>query len=256
MKIGIISDTHCGSTTGLTLSPVNDTQKKLLEVYQSDMEWMGKVDIAIHVGDIIDGEDLKSRDTTSGDIADQVKDAVAMWKLMRAKEYMLIAGTPYHTNSGAQSWDKGVVDQLNEWKKNSASYHTKLKLQVKDWFYLQARHKVGSSGIPHGRFTSPARSKTWDAVNAAIKANATGETVHLANLLVFGHVHYWTYAEDAQGAACTMPCYQALGGKYGNMMCDGHVDIGCLKIEIGEKGEWSWEKRIHQPNMVSRTIHR
>jgi len=255
MKIGIISDTHCGSTTGLTLNPRNNIQESLLKVYQSDCDWLGKCDILIHLGDIIDGEDLKSRDLTEDSLPHQVEDGVGIMLNIKAKEYMLIAGTPYHVSQAAQMWDEMVINLLTAAKKK-ASYHTKLKLEVAGWFYLQARHKVGSSGIPHGRFTSPARSKTWDAVNAAIKSNATGETVRLANLLVFGHVHYWTYAEDAQGAACTMPCYQALGSKYGNLMCDGHVDLGCLKVEIGEKGEWSWEKRIHQPSMVSRTVKR
>lgn len=255
MKIGFISDTHSGSTTGLTVNPRNSIQEAVLKVYESDCAWLGKCDILIHLGDIIDGEDLKIRDLTENELPSQVTDAVETLRMVKAKEYMLIAGTPYHVSQGAQNWDKCVINQLTA-AKVKASYHDKLKLQVSDWFYVQCRHKVGSSGIPHGRFTSPARSKTWDAVNAAIKANATGETVHLANLLVFGHVHYWTYAEDAQGAACTLPCYQALGGRYGSMMCDGHVDLGCLKVEVGAKGEWSWEKRIHQPSMISRTVKR
>jgi hypothetical protein len=255
IKIGLVSDKHSGSRTGLTSNPDNPTQEKLLEIYQGDCAWLGKLDYLIDLGDCIDGQDLKSNDLTEDQVSEQVDDAATLMTMAKAKEYFMIAGTPYHTNAGAQRLDTLVCKMLNTSGK-TCSYHQKLKLQVADWFYLQGRHKIGSSGIPHGRHTAPSRSKTWDAVNAAINASVTGEPCHLANLLAFGHVHYWTYCEDAQGAALTMPCYQALGGKYGDAMCDGHIDIGCVKIEIGSKGEWAWEKRIHQPKMVSRTVKR
>lgn len=255
ITVGLVSDKHSGATTGLTSNPRNKIQEKLLKLYEEDCKWMGKVDYLIDLGDCIDGMDLKSNDLSEDQISEQVDDAVELMTMVKAKEYFLLAGTPYHVNAGAQSLDRMVVNTLNR-AKTKASYHDKLKLQLAGWFYLQARHKIGSSGIPHGRHTAPSRSKTWDGINAAIKSNATGKPVHLANLLVFGHVHYWTYCEDAQGAAMTMPSYQALGGKYGSMMCDGHVDIGMVKLKIGEKGEWAWEKRTHQPGLVSRTVKR
>lgn len=255
ITIGLVSDKHSGATTGLTSTPKNTVQKKLLKLYKEDCDWMGDVDYLVDLGDCIDGQDLKSNDLTTDQVSKQIEDAANLMTMIKAKEYFLLAGTPYHVNAGAQSLDCLVVSLLNE-RGCKASYHQKLKLQIANWFYLQARHKIGSSGIPHGRHTAPSRSKTWDAVNAAIRSNATGKPVHLANLLVFGHVHYWTYCEDAQGAAITMPSYQALGGKYGDSQCDGHVDIGMVKILVGEKGDWSWEKRIHTPNMISRTVKR
>lgn len=255
ITIGLISDKHSGATTGLTSKPKNKTQEKLLKLYKDDCKWLGKVDYLIDLGDCIDGQDLKSNDLSEDQISEQVDDACELMTMVKAKEYFLLSGTPYHTNAGAQSLDKMVVNTLNR-AKFKISYHQKLKLQLSNWFYLQARHKIGASGIPHGRHTAPSRSKTWDAVNAAIKSSVSGEPCHLANLLVFGHVHYWTYCEDAQGAAMTMPCYQALGGKYGDSQCDGHIDIGVVKIEVCSKGEWSYEKRIHTPNMISRTVKR
>lgn len=255
INIALTSDKHAGSATGLTTNPQNKIQEKLLSIYEADCEWLGKVDYHINLGDIIDGEDKKSRDLTCEDITEQIDEAVNLELMVKAKEHFLIAGTPYHVGSGGQHWDKGVVRSMAK-AGAKASYHRKLKLLINDWFLIQARHKTGSSSVPHGRHTSPSRSKTWDAINAAINSNISGEACKLANLLVFGHVHYWTYCEDAQGAAMTMPCYQALGGKYGDTDCDGHIDIGCVKLCIGDKGEWSWDKNLHRPKMISRTVKR
>jgi len=255
ITIGLVSDKHSGAATGLTSNPRNKIQEKLLKLYKEDCRWLGDVDYLIDLGDVIDGEDLKSRDITEDDISEQVEDAVKLLSMVNAKEYFLLAGTPYHVNQYAQSWDKAVVNALNHGKR-TASYHTKLNLEVGGWFNIQARHKIGSSGIPHGRHTAAGRTRTWDAVNAAIKAYHTGKPIKLTNLLVFGHVHYWTYCEDAQAAAMTMPCYQAMGSKFGDMMCDGHIDLGMVKLHIGEKGEWSWEKRLHLPDVTSRTLKR
>lgn len=256
ITVGLISDTHSGSPVGLTSNPRNKTQETLLDLYAKDCEWLGKCDYVIHLGDIIDGTDVKSRDLSTDQISEQVDDAVELMLMAKAKEYFLVAGTPYHTGGDGQMFDKMVINTLVKMRKR-ASFHTKLKLMA-GWFLLQARHKTGSSSVPHGRHTSPSRSKTWDAINAAINSSNSGESCKLANLLVFGHVHYWTYAEDAQGAVMTLPCYQALGGVYGDMMCDGHIDIGCAKLYINEKneGEWSWEKQLHRPKLVSRTVVR
>ena len=252
--IGFISDTHCGAKTGLSTRPSNNIQRKLLGLYKETVEWMGRVDYLVHLGDIIDGDDIKSKDLSEHDLPEQIQDGCALLEMIDAGEYFLLAGTPYHVSQSAQMWDKMVVNLLNKGGRK-ASYHQKLKLKV-DWFYCQCRHKIGSSGIAHGRYTAPARSKAWDATNAAIKSSRTGKAAKLANLLVFGHVHYWTYAEDAIGTAVTLPCWQALGSLYGDMCCDGHVDLGAFKVTIGERGDWSWEKKLYLPSLESRTVKR
>jgi hypothetical protein len=65
-RIGIISDTHCGSRYGL-LAPdsefgrQNPLQEYLWQCWTDSLAWLGKLDLLVLLGDAIDGQQRKTR---------------------------------------------------------------------------------------------------------------------------------------------------------------------------------------------------
>ena len=123
---------------------------------------------------------------------------------------------------------------------------------------MEARHKIGSSRVPYGRSTAPARNKFWNVLNAAIKTARTGKVVLWPHLLAFSHVHYWGRQEDAYGTVCTLPGWQAIGSRYGDEQCEGHCDLGLVRLTVNEAEDegWNLEPRLYLPAVVSRVEHR
>ena len=247
MRIVIVSDLHCGSEAGLAPFATNKTQAQLYNRWADCIQHFGaRPDLLIVNGDAVDGLQLKGRGRGDSDWASkQIMDAATLLNMWLAKRICMVSGTGYHTRAAQTvDFEEILANQLR------AEYHYKLNLEVSGWFRLQCRHKIGGSGIPHGRFTAQSRSKAWGVMNAA---QAGGKPPHLS---VFSHVHYWSYAEDAFGATMTTPAWQGLGGYFGSTSCDGHVDVGACEIRVGKKEAegWSWQKRLYPAAAADRSV--
>ena len=256
----LIADLHVGSTTGLASEPANAVQKALLSIYNEDIAWFGDApDRVVVLGDAIDGLDKKSKDLTQLDMFDQAEDAAKLIARWNAKEeYILVSGTPYHVSAEAMNFERHVISELKSITGKKVTFVRKLKTRVNGWFLLEGRHKIGSSTIAHSRKTSMERSKFWNVINAALSARSRGEKVEWPHLCLFAHVHYYGFADDDFGASMTLPCYQALGGQFGDEACDGHVSVGCSRLFIGKDEEDGWlaRSRTHLPGMTNRTVNR
>jgi hypothetical protein len=262
----LLADTHNGSTTGLTAAPQSRTQERLLERWRDAIAWFGPApDVVVLNGDGIDGADRKSHDVVTPDMHKQAEDCaecLLMWGARR--EYIIVGGTGYHTEADGQELDRLVVGALVEKLRDAGNtetlvtYRRKLKTTINDWFRLEMRHKISRSGVPHGRSTSQMRAKYWQVIGAALKSSQGRHPAHWPHLTVYAHVHYYNWQEDAYGAVCSLPAWQALGGKYGEKEMDGHCDVGALRLTIGAKEEDGWERhyRLYLPALVERTEKR
>jgi len=262
----MLADLHCGSTTGLAMKPQNAVQTALLDRYNDAIAWFGDApDVVLCNGDAIDGSDRKSHDVVTPDMylqAEDAADALLAWDATR--EYIIVSGTGYHTEADGQELDRMVCGYLSEKLRQrgnadvKVSYRRKLKTTVNGWFQLEARHKIGRSTIPWGRSTAQARAKYWQVITAALSARRSGKPVSWPHLLLFAHVHFWNVQEDAYGAVVSLPCWQALGGRYGEKEMDGHCDIGAMKLEIGATEDEGWGKsqRLYPAAATERTEHR
>jgi len=116
-EILVIADTHCGSRLGLTppewIPP--DTAmvlKPMWNWYEKTVDAIGPVDLAVHVGDAVDGEgkrdDLEQFTT---DTLKQAEIAHQALRRIRAKTWRLVYGTPYHT-VGSYSYEEPLADAL------------------------------------------------------------------------------------------------------------------------------------------------
>ena len=247
MRIVVVSDLHCGSAAGLTPFATNRTQGQLYNRWADCIQHFGACpDVLVCNGDAVDGLQAKGRGQGDSDWSSkQIMDAATLLSMWKAKRTIIVAGTGYHVRAGASVDFEEMLAHLLR-----ADYFHKLNLTVSDWFRLQCRHKIGGSGIPHGRFTAQSRSKAWGVMNAA---QSGGKAPHLS---VFSHVHYWSYAEDAFGATMTTPAWEALGGYYGSTSCDGHVDVGAVQLTVGktEAEGWSWQKRLYPAAAAERSV--
>lgn len=262
------SDTHTGATTGLTYNPQNEVQSELLKRYIDCLGYFecdqNPPDVILHLGDIYDGIDPRGGDVTDPSIVNQIKDSAKLIALTNPqKEAILITGTPYHVMIGTQNFEEFLEDAIQkycwEFYKTSprVTIHRKLKTYIEGWFLLEARHFINTSIIPHGRATAPLRSQLWNIVNAAVKSVEDEQPAKWPDLLLFGHAHYYLYSENAWGGVCVLPAWQALGGKYGDEKCSGHVDLGMVELQIGEKrGKCGFRKRLYAAGVASRVGYR
>lgn len=247
MRIVIVSDLHCGSEAGITPLASNQIQRQLYNRWADCIEHLGgKPDLLVCNGDAVDGLQSKGRGQGDSDwMARQIDHAAMLLSEWNAKQICIVSGTAYHTRAAASvDFEELLAMQLK------CRYERKLNIEAHGWFRLQCRHKIGGSGIPHGRFTAPNRSKAWGVMNAA---QAGGKPPHLS---VFSHVHYWGYSEDAFGATMTTPAWQAIGNVYGDTACDGHVDVGAVQLRVGKTQAegWSWQKRLYPAAAADRTV--
>ena len=270
----ITADLQCGLHVGLSPEPKNIIQERLLRRWEDAIAWFGrKPNVLLVVGDITQGVDprwlanLNNEDlftgVTGGDtqVPEQIQKAarlLAMWDAV--DEYILVTGTRSHSTVAYQNLEPLVATALEaeifktSGKIPKVSVRRKLKTKINDWFILEARHFIGRSVIPHGRSTAPTRSQMWNVLNAAIKSYEEEKPIEYPQILIFAHVHYYNYTENAWGATLICPSWQALGDPYGDEMMDGHVDLGVVKLVVGPDKESSWGKatRLYSASLISR----
>jgi len=264
--ISVMSDTHDGATTGLTTDPRNLVQARLLDRYKQAIEWLGcEPDIILHNGDGWDGKDKKSKDTTEEDMVKQAMDCADLIVMQKPKrEVILVTGTRYHVMNEDQAFDIVCAERIKTQmllkynREVKVSIRRKLKTTINDWFVLEARHFIGGSGIPHGRATAPLKSQTWNVLNAALSAKDGGGAPVWPHLMLFGHRHYYLAAENAWGDVVVLPAWSGLGSVYGDEICDGHVDIGLVKVVVQatEAEGWRRDKILFQAGVVQRMENR
>jgi hypothetical protein len=266
-----IADLHSGSLNGINPEPRNSYQDELLKRYQDAILWTGPPpDVVVAVGDVTEGVDprwLPELGDEGGEtkLVKQFAPAAKLLSMWKAKEeYIIVTGTKAHSGVGSQNFEPAVATALERTVFEQTgdlpkvSVRRKLKTTINDWFLLEARHFIGRSVIPHGRATAPLRSQMWNVMNAAIRSYEEEKPAHYPQLIVFGHTHYYMYAENAWGSTMILPCWKAAGDAYGDELMDGHIDLGIVKVIVGPSKEVGWAKapRLYSASVVSRTESR
>jgi hypothetical protein len=260
-----MADTHSGSPVGLTPYPNNPIQRELYLKYEDAIKWFGEApDVVVAVGDITEGVDPKLDVEDMKIVSQFEKSAELLAKWKAKKEYILVRGTRVHVSVQFQELEEiatAIIKNKCQEKYGiipKVTIHSKLKTTINNWFLVEARHFIGASVIPHGRSTAPMRSQMWNILNAALKSYEDEAPVHWPQLLVFAHTHYYNYTDNAWGATMILPAWKALGDKFGDEICDGHVDLGIVKtiIEGEDTKKWTKDVRLYNAGVVSRTEHR
>jgi predicted phosphodiesterase len=238
-NILIVSDTHSGHQAGLTppqywmesLKSNDPSIAKRAMILKAIWEFWEKIakskkwDYLFSIGDLIDGKGQKSGgiEQLTTDRKEQCDMAVQALKLAKSKTIRMVRGTPYHTGE-EENFEDFVADALNA--------------EIKDHFFLNVdgvifdlKHKIGGSSIPHGRATPIMRSSLWSQLWAerGLAPNP--------DILIRGHVHYFTCIKDFYKTCFTMPCLQ-WDSRYGKLNCEGTIDLGVIEMQV-DKGHYS-----------------
>ena len=255
-RVLIVSDLHSGHLIGLTPPSRHDTpsdnaspayqelantRKQLYGLYAKILKDLGKIDILICNGDAIDGSGHRSGGTEclTTDMQIQSEMAAECLSAVKAEQVYLVHGTPYHTaGQDGVDWENVVATYVSESKyTKKCSVHSHLYLDVNGVIF-DCKHKVGSSGLPHGRHTAVAKEKLsnmlWNDVGVAPKSD----------IIIRSHVHYANYCGGPRHLALTTPALQGLGSKYGARQCSGLVDFGVTVFDVDAKGAYSWAYHI------------
>ena len=240
-KIFLGGDTHCGSVVGLTPPKwqqgyYSNQQAEMWTCWRRNIRKHKPFDIAIWNGDMIDGKSSRtgSTDLITADRREQVKMAMTCIETVDAPVNLLTYGTPYHVGNG-EDWEGIVADYV--------------KGKIKNHHYFDiagvsfsVRHKVGSSSIPHGRFTPLAKEHMWDTIWANEK-----EQHPQSRVIIRSHVHFHNHC-GKKGPdwwlAMTLPALQGLGSKYGARQCSGTVDFGFVWMEVERGRVKQWDAEI------------
>ena len=236
--VAIPSDLHCGHIVGLTPPDwqgsvdlaSRDSRKKMAHIQQEG--WAryvaamkkNKPDACIWNGDLVDGKGKRSGgcEQITTDMNEQVEMACDCVRAANATENYFIRGTPYHTGDGEQ-FEDNIAKEFN----TKAHDHPPIEV---GGVIIDAKHKVGASSIPHGRFTSVAKEVLWNILWAA------HDGAEKADVIVRSHVHYFGHVDwfigPSQVHAITTPALQWRGTRYGKQQCVGTVDFGIVFLHI------------------------
>jgi hypothetical protein len=259
-RVLVMSDMHCGHNIGLTppawqykhtsggstkRNKWGKTQRELWNAYKKLLRSVAPYDVLLFLGDAIDGKGLRSGgvENVTSSIAEQCDMAAYALNYTRTharnNKYKIfgVYGTDYHVAVDGEDAEDNVARQ--------AGFE---KLAGHDWIDVNGcvfdiKHKVGSSGIPHGRHTAMAKEYLW-AKEWAMSGQAPKPDVVLR-----GHVHYSNFAGGPDWLAATCPALQGMGSRYGVRQCSGLVDWGIMTFDVENDG--SWDFNIHTVKLDS-----
>lgn len=248
----MLGDTHCGHLVGMThrkyqLEEVPDESeehKELRLMQRGCYDWakgtmakLGKLDVALLMGDLIDGPGRKSGgvEQISTNCLTQCKMFEAFWDDC-VKRYspdikaVGVRGTGYHTGD-AEDYEDVIAEKIGaDFKDEQFITIGGVKFNLK--------HHVGSSAVPQARYGALGREQAW----AALKAQF-GHIEAMPQVLVRAHAHYHVVVSDPESTAMILPALQSPATRYGRRRCSGIVHFGLVYFEINN-GVFSWKSVI------------
>lgn len=233
-----IGDLHCGHKVGLTPPKWRNRndwakgQDKAWKVFNEGLDKIGSVDALIVNGDAIDGNGYRSGgiEQTEMDWDRQCEMAVDVINYIGASKVFMTYGTPSHVSNNGSQEERKIAKEVGADIKG----HQFLEL---DGVIFDVKHKIGSSGIPHGRASALMKAVLWN------QRQAQEGVQPRADVLLRSHVHYHTFCGDNTTLAMTLPALQEAGSKYGEEQCEGIVDYGLVWFNT-EDGHFTWDSHV------------
>lgn len=164
-----------------------------------------------------------------------------------AKQTLMTYGTKYHVGDQAEDFEFNIYRMLS-------TRGEKVKLEGHLFFRMEgmtidARHKVGSSGIPHGRGTALLREMMWNLMKSA------NDEAPKADIIIRSHVHYHILIEQPKRLMFTTPALQLARGRYGARECTGETHWGAIRLTIDDgqvigKDVRIWDLHANRPKVL------
>jgi hypothetical protein len=166
--------------------------------------------------------------------------AAACIEIASAPKIIMTYGTPYHSGTG-EDFENLVKDYVKADKIGSHEWADV------NGVIFDIKHKVGSSSIPHGRYTAIARENLWSMIWAERDEQPKSD------IIIRSHVHHLGYVGNGDFLGITTPALQAQGTKFGSRQCSGVVDFGLISFDIDSDGRYEW--RPHLAKIIAQKAH-
>ena len=237
-RIAVIADTHCGSIWGLAPDEYDgggeraeSIRHEMWNAYKETVDMLKPFYAVILNSDLIDGRNDKSggQELISGKMKTQIEIAEKCIEVLDCENLYFSTGTPYHVGK-EENFEELLASNFGK------TVDKTIDLDIDGWI-VNAKHHIGRSIIPHGRFTPGARAQLWNALQAD-----TGNYPK-ADIIIRSHVHYYTQARYSKKIMITTPCMQAPFTIYGDR-CEGIVNLGWMYIDIEPKDDKKYIRQL------------
>jgi len=265
-----LADTHIGSQYGYFPQHMRSTRMIPKAIYNTSVvasEWLdyqiakfrprGGYDVCLCNGDLIDGkgEITGGREIIESAIIEQCNLGTNFLKTIKAKDYILTAGSGYHVGNkedyeaicakdmGCEKLYSQIAFQINSKWFEARHFTTggtspttnKAQSIKKDQIYTALDKHSLDIGCSNDLFKKLGEY-TEKVEDESIKTNAPLPTVYIR-----AHVHKHDYMSGSSGdiLLMTLPGLQ-LKSIYGDRKCVGIVDYGFVVFDVTEKGVMSW----------------
>ncbi|KKN15341.1 hypothetical protein LCGC14_0987020 [marine sediment metagenome] len=247
-RVVIGGDKHCGHRVGLTPPPWQSAilgrkyyniQRELWKEFTGIIDYLKPIDVLMMNGDAIDGRGERSGGTELivTNRQKQVDMAAHCINYCKAGKVVLTRGTPYHTGK-TEEWEDMLADQVNADKIGDHEFYNI------NGVIFDVKHNIGTSTIPHGKFTAIARDRLWNLIWSEYKMQPK------ADILIRSHVHYYLHLGEVDWDGYITPALQGMGSKFGAKICSGIVHFGLIWFDIYDKPRkitgkrWEMDKYI------------
>lgn len=240
-RVLVISDTHCGATTGLT--PINcDYDKpfhsaRRLELktrFWDTVDMLRPIHHVIGVGDVVHGP-TKHQITDEilvNEPGNQAELVVDILNKIGAESGLLVHGTPWHVGDSVVPIEKEIADDVGYEFHKIAEQHEVNNLT------FHVKHKIGGSNSPR------TIGNTLINEHEAILQNHARYDVpnRLPDVILRGHRHVFHNRGDERWQGFILPCLQAWGGNIAvQMTATYYPTIGLMWFDIDKDGYYRWE---------------
>lgn len=233
-RVLILSDTHCGSTFGLTPPDYWNVFREIQETgwnfYEKTINSLGNIDLCIVNGDAVDGPGKKdTRQHIHTDMKTQVEMAIEAFKIIPAKKFIFIRGTCFHVTTDRENEDD-IADYFN------AEIYDSRKIEVNGCI-LHCRHTTGKGSTVYGSVTPLQSNSALQLMNDISAENET------ADIFIRSHIHEWIHIDREPFNAIATPGLQFKGMAYGRKY-SSFYSYGMVWIDIEDKYNFEIRKKL------------
>ena len=233
----IESDTHVGSQFGLANprcvgDPYREFAETLFDWRVATIQEIGRVDMVLHLGEATDGPGHKSTiEQWTCDMEEQAIHSAELLAMWNCKDYRLCYGTQYHTGDDSKT-ERMVVDKLKLLHNRKGDIKATQRIEV-NGVKINARHHVGASSTPNGKWGQLAKVATTDYLRGCYREYPG------ADLYFRAHTHEFAVAGNDMYTAYNSPAMQWPLGAYGLKIDRVWYTMGLMKLTIKPDGEWT-----------------
>jgi hypothetical protein len=225
-----------------------EERKRLWRFFAQEADALRPFDFHLNLGDAIDGRGDRSGgvELLTVDRAEQVRMAAEVFRFIDASRNYMVRGTPYHGGT-EEDWEDLVAKELADPAENNGHTPTPMRIQSIGneghynirGLHIAAKHFIGNSSTPVGKYTALARSQVRNLLWAELEQQPK------AQIILRAHVHRYARVEDDMGTAVICPALQGLGSRYGARQCDGlPVSFGFMVLDVVDADHWELYPRI------------